>query len=158
MNLVPNSNHSYSGVFPQKLSGEQLYLNYSGILYGVIKNTVKDTLAAEAILEQVFLKIHDGKNERASQISFLTWTIQQTLIVIKQYRNSQQFDNDDDLNKSVYISASKELRQTDDHCKHVFDLVLQGYNANEISDLLKMPLRTVIKNLRAGMKLKVGIN
>lgn len=139
--------------------------NYSAIIYGSITQVVNDAAVAENLLKETFKKICTSINQyNQNQLTFLSWALQLARSVSIDYLCITQ-------KKDLLVSSPKKsvlqgrvellilplADKVNDDCK-VFNLILQGFKANQIAEKLGMTIEAVKINIRKGMKLKANVN
>jgi RNA polymerase sigma factor (sigma-70 family) len=154
-----------------KIGAEALYDMYSASLYGVILRIVNDTVTAEDVLQEVFVKIwHSSASYNTTKGRLFTWmvNIARNLAIdkvrSKDYKNqfkNQELENNvgyiDKHNSTEYkpeLLGVKELVDTlRPEQKSILDLVyFKGYTHTEAADELGMPLGTIKTRLRMAIQ------
>ena len=152
----------------QQHAFEYLYANYSGALYTVVLNVVKQTEPANDLLQEVFVKIWkqiDSYDNTKGRL--YTWMLNIArnasidVLRSKDYRNTQQ---NRELKDSVHESAGTTSINTDNiglrklihTLKEEYRTLLelsyfQGFTQDEISKALDIPLGTVKTRLRTAL-------
>lgn len=121
-----------------------LYQQYSGMLYGLILSVLKETAAAEGVLERTFARLFNRPDIHGGQLTVLSQAIQQLRLCIREYHDEKQLTGNPFTPKMPYIGDPERLS--------VADLIVQGYSASEVAVLLNLPVETIRKNLRVEIK------
>ncbi len=140
-----------------------LYELYAGTIYGVINTIVKDTEQSSILCKKAFIKICNSINDYdPHKTEFITWVLQLARYISidyirsnKKIRQGYQYRTDE----LETIPSSIELiliPGTDASAQTAFELILQGYNANEIATKLSIPVETVKLNIRKAIQLKAN--
>ena len=145
-----------------------LYESYASILYGAIIRVVKDTKAAEHLLEVTFEKICKNITlYQQDQLTFLSWILQFARVVsidyicIEQKNQGVEIDShsgDLDLGKHEKIGSLMLSDGINGIENEVFDMVVEGCKVNEVAGKLNISTETVKINLRKAMKRNAGRN
>lgn len=81
----------------RKLGIEELYKNYSKLVFGVIYSILKNTDETEDVLQNVFIKIFKLDNEKLPTKSHLSWLYSvaknETINYIKKHSKEKNFEN-----------------------------------------------------------------
>lgn len=81
----------------RKLGIEELYKNYSKLVYGVIYSILKNTDETEDVLQNVFVKIFKLDNEKLPTKSHLSWLYSvaknETINYIKKHSKEKNYEN-----------------------------------------------------------------
>ena len=141
-----------------------LYESYSSILYGSILRIVKDTEAAEQVLQATIDKICKNIAQyQQDQFAFLTWIMQFARSLSIDYicvTNQNKIGDYNSHNEELRIprSGAVELLMmpltTRSIETEVCNMVFQGHRINEIAESLDLSIDEVRLNLRKGIKLK----
>lgn len=147
---------------------EYLYSNYSGALYTVILNVVKQTEPANDLLQEVFVKIWKQiESYDATKGRLYTWMLNIArnasidVLRSKDFRNTQQ---NRELKDSVHeiagttqinidnIGLRKLIHTLKEEYRTLLELsYFQGFTQDEISKALDIPLGTVKTRLRSAL-------
>ncbi len=141
---------------------KQLYGMYSKSIHGVVYNIVKDTVIAEELMQDVFIKAWQKADTYApSKGRFFTWilniarnaAIDKTRSkAFKQSRQNYDADNfvdiitsNDNLDRSTdAIGIRKFVTNLGQKCKEIIELLyFKGFTQKEASDELNMPIGTI---------------
>lgn len=144
-----------------------LYDNYSGSLYGVIYNLLKNTEEAEDVLQEVFVKIWKNIDSYyESKGRLYTWMLniaRNTTIDklrSKNFNNNQKNlsadnfvhiheDSSQITNKIDAIGIKTFIKKLKPKCIELIELLFyKGYTQQEASDELEMPIGTIKTNNR----------
>jgi RNA polymerase sigma-70 factor, ECF subfamily len=149
----------------------ELYERYSASLYGIICKIVSDTVTAEDILQDVFVKVWKHIDAySAEKGSFFTWLLNITRYTAidylrskqhKQHLKNQSSTDNEYIQEAVYTmghSNDSQLRglvaKLEPKYRQVIDLVyFWGYTQEEVSKILDIPLGTVKTRSRMGLQL-----
>ena len=140
----------------RKLGIEELYKNYSKLVYGVIYSILKNTDETEDVLQNVFVKIFKLDNEKLPTKSHLSWLYSvaknETINYIKKYSKEKKFENlyeisDNDteiekvLDKEYFNNLIKNLPQKQ---QEILSLkIVSNLSFKEIANILNMKIPTV---------------
>lgn len=146
-----------------------LYDLYVDRLYFVVRRYIKDEFSRENVLQDVFLKIFNALDKFDSQIaSFNTWS---TTIAIRESLNALRkkkmdfvpldyFENEIMQSLDPLLAAMETdqilsiIDQIPDKYSVIFNLYeIDGYDHNEISEMLKIPASTSRSYLSRAKKL-----
>lgn len=141
--------------------------NYSAILYGLIIRIVRDTEAAEDLLEETFKKICKNIGQYSnSQLSFLSWMLQLArsvcidyLCITQQQSEADNYTASDNTGTRGRGNSEMVMMPVADVASDevkIFNMILLGYKVNEVAEKLNMPVATVKINIRKGMKIKAN--
>lgn len=144
----------------------QLYDTYCQAMYNVVCRYVKDAEDAKDVMQEGFLKAFINIDKYQSHSSFGAWLkriiINQSIDYLKQKKlalvNDQveqmQLIDSDDWNFSIEITKAQILEAIEtlvEHHKIVVKLyLLEGYDHEEISEILGIPIKTSRTHLRRG--------
>jgi RNA polymerase sigma-70 factor (ECF subfamily) len=160
---------------------EELYDNYSGALYGILKKILKDDEKAQDVLQEAFVKIwRNIQAYDAGKGRLFTWLLnvsRNLAIDALRRKETAQANQTDSLDDYVYIGDNdptplalpdldiiqKRIRRMRPEQQQVLELVyFQGYTHSEVAETLNIPLgtaktriHTAINELRAHLN---GIN
>jgi DNA-directed RNA polymerase specialized sigma24 family protein len=142
---------------------ELLYKNYSAVLFGSIIRIVNDKAIAEDILKEVFEKICNNIDQyTVNQVTFLTWALQLArsvsidyLCAVKDDPRIGSFFENQKAAIPVIGSVDPVMMPVNGEIE-IFNMVLQGYKAEEIARKLNMTVEIVKVSIRKGMKLKAN--
>ena len=148
-----------------------LYDNYSGALYGIIFNIVKDEDDAQDVLQEAFISIWKSIDsyDAAKGGSLFTWMLNISRNkAIDRYRQKNRIAENQSEYKNVHIQNDNAKSTTTnidkiginsfidklkpDH-KELIELhYFKGYTHQEITDQTQLPLGTVKTRIRAAIK------
>ncbi len=154
-----------------KTAFNQLYKNYSAVLYGVILRVVTDNETANDVLQEVFVKIWNniGKYD-ASKGRIYTWimNIARNSAIDKTRSKGEIMKSKIQTGDDVVYNSSKGLqteqvtdaiglRKIVSNLKPELEIIVElayykGYTLDEISKTLEIPLGTVKTRMRAAMQ------
>ena len=145
-----------------------LYANYAGSLYSIILRIVISRTVAEDCLQETFIKIWKNSNAYdASKGRIFTWILniaRNTAIDATRnihYKNARLQQTLDDLEVIKSFTSFNEdtvgfrnlLVNMDDKYRILIEKIyFEGYNQNEASEELGIPVGTVKTRLRSAMK------
>lgn len=150
-----------------KRAFEQLYDQYSAILYGRIFNVVKSEAVAQDVLQEVMLKVWAKiKTYDTEKASLLTWMLRiarnKAIDMYRSaaYQRSIKQENLDLPKKEASIQMNtdtiglKELvSKIDPSYQEVIQLAyFEGHTQVEIAEKLDLPLGTVKSRVRIGLR------
>jgi len=140
----------------RKLGIEELYKNYSKLVFGVIYSILKNTDEAEDVLQNVFIKIFKLDNEKLPTKSHLSWLYSvaknETINYIKKHSKEKNFENlyeisDNDteiekvLDKEYFNNLIKNLPQKQ---QEILSLkIVSNLSFKEIANILNMKIPAV---------------
>lgn len=140
----------------RKLGIEELYKNYSKLVYGVIYSILKNTDETEDVLQNVFIKIFKLDNEKLPTKSHLSWLYSvaknETINYIKRNSKEKNFENlyeisDNDteiekvLDKEYFNNLIKNLPQKQ---QEILSLkIVSNLSFKEIANILNMKIPAV---------------
>ena len=140
----------------RKLGIEELYKNYSKLVYGVIYSILKNTDETEDVLQNVFIKIFKLDNEKLPAKSHLSWLYSvakdETINYIKKHSKEKNFENlyeisDNDteiekvLDKEYFNNLIKNLPQKQ---QEILSLkIVSNLSFKEIANILNMKIPAV---------------
>ena len=140
----------------RKLGIEELYKNYSKLVYGVIYSILKNTDETEDVLQNVFVKIFKLDNEKLPTKSHLSWLYSvaknETINYIKKHSKEKNYeslyeitDNDTEIEKVLdkeYFNKLIEnlpLKQ-----QEILSLkIISNLSFREIANILDMKIPAV---------------
>jgi RNA polymerase sigma factor (sigma-70 family) len=148
----------------------ELYDHYASTLYGVICRVVNDTVTAEDVLQETFVKVWKNiELYSEDKGSFFTWLLNITRYTAIDYLRSRQhkqkLKNHDDpnngyLHEHVYLQAVEYtglkglVAKLEPKYREVIDLLyFWGYTQDEVSRILGIPLGTVKTRARMGLQM-----
>lgn len=154
----------------EKIAVEALYDMYSASLYGVIVRIIPDTVTAEDVLQETFVKIwHSFASYSTDKGRLFTWmvNIARNLAIdkirskdFKNQNKNQELENNvtfiDEQRNTAYkpeLLGVKDLIQTlKPEQKSILELVyFKGYTHVEAAEELAIPLGTVKTRLRMAL-------
>lgn len=140
----------------RKLGIEELYKNYSKLVFGVIYSILKNTDETEDVLQNVFIKIFKLDNEKLPTKSHLSWLYSvaknETINYIKKNSKEKNFENlyeisDNDteiekvLDKEYFNNLIKNLPQKQ---QEILSLkIVSNLSFKEIANILNMKIPAV---------------
>lgn len=140
----------------RKLGIEELYKNYSKLVFGVIYSILKNTDEAEDVLQNVFIKIFKLDNEKLPTKSHLSWLYSvaknETINYIKKHSKEKNFENlyeisDNDteiekvLDKEYFNNLIKNLPPKQ---QEILSLkIVSNLSFKEIANILNMKIPAV---------------
>lgn len=140
----------------RKLGIEELYKNYSKLVFGVIYSILKNTDETEDVLQNVFIKIFKLDNEKLPTKSHLSWLYSvaknETINYIKKHSKEKNFENlyevsDNDteiekvLDKEYFNNLIKNLPQKQ---QEILSLkIVSNLSFKEIANILNMKIPAV---------------
>ena len=140
----------------RKLEIEELYKNYSKLVFGVIYSILKNTDETEDVLQNVFIKIFKLDNEKLPTKSHLSWLYSvaknETINYIKRNSKEKNFENlyeisDNDteiekvLDKEYFNNLIKNLPQKQ---QEILSLkIVSNLSFKEIANILNMKIPAV---------------
>ena len=140
----------------RKLGIEELYKNYSKLVFGVIYSILKNTDETEDLLQNVFIKIFKLDNEKLPTKSHLSWLYSvaknETINYIKRNSKEKNFENlyeisDNDteiekvLDKEYFNNLIKNLPQKQ---QEILSLkIVSNLSFKEIANILNMKIPAV---------------
>ncbi len=145
----------------------ELYDKYASALFGVICRIVQNKVAAEELLQQVFVKIWNNIDKyETSKGTLFTWMLHITHdICIAYLRNAQhemltqlQFPETLAIHETAqYKTQNEELNDCTLNPEHKYKQVIEllffwGYSQEEIAQQLQIPLNTVQTRSRMGLQ------
>ncbi len=153
---------------------ETLYDRYEQIIYNFAYRIVKDAMAAEEVMQELFLRIwNQAENYDHSQGKLSSWMFAITRNIAidhlrrRSSRTAHQTVDTDYLNLIRDKETTEdivELRMIGEHVKEalqglnedqqqVVDMIYyQGFTQQEVADLASIPLGTVKSRVRLAMK------
>lgn len=155
----------------EKIAVEALYDMYSSSLYGVIFRIITDTVVAEDVLQETFVKIwHSFASYSTEKGRLFTWMVNIARNLAIDKLRSKDFKNQnknqeleinvtfiDEQRNTVYkpeLLGIKDLVQTlKPDQKEILELVyFKGYTHVEAADELGIPLGTIKTRLRMAIQ------
>ena len=140
----------------RKLGIEELYKNYSKLVFGVIYSILKNTDETEDVLKNVFINIFKLDNEKLPTKSHLSWLYSvaknETINYIKKNSKEKNFENlyeisDNDteiekvLDKEYFNNLIKNLPQKQ---QEILSLkIVSNLSFKEIANILNMKIPAV---------------
>lgn len=140
----------------RKLGIEELYKNYSKLVFGVIYSILKNTDETEDVLQNVFIKLFRLDNEKLPTKSHLSWLYSvaknETINYIKKHSKEKCFENlyeisDKDteiekaLDKEYFNNLIKNLPKKQ---QEILSLkIVSNLSFKEIANILNMKISTV---------------
>lgn len=154
---------------------EQLYDRYERQIYSFVYRIVKDAMAAEEVVQELFIRVWNSAErldtgEAAGKISSWMFTIARNLSVdwIRKQGRKPLEASEDGVLERVAASKSTEqevehkmlgeqmqdaLRELNEEQKQVVDLIyFKGYTQQEVSLNQDIPLGTVKSRVRLALK------
>ena len=134
---------------------QHLCESYSSKLYGHIIKIVNDAEAAEQLLDKTFKKICKNISQyKQSNLTFLTWALQLARAESVDYLYTTK-PKTAQANNS-YSTTTESETALDDIA--VLNLIHQGCKANEVAEMLNIPVEEVKTRIRNAMKQKRSFN
>ena len=145
---------------------------HEGKVAGVIKSMLKDTEGAADVGQEVFIRFYESLKKFRGESSVATYlvriAINLSLNEIKKRKRRFLFFTNEEAGSNVAAREDKkdlremldyEFNQLDPDFKAVATLrLIEGYSTEETSELLGIPLGTVLSRLsRAQAKLRIGL-
>ena len=140
----------------RKLGIEELYKNYSKLVYGVIYSILKNTDETEDVLQNVFVKIFKLDNEKLPTKSHLSWLYSvaknETINYIKKHSKEKNYeslyeitDNDTEIEKVLdkeYLN--KLIENLPPKQQEILSLkIISNLSFREIANILDMKIPAV---------------
>jgi len=152
---------------------KELVQRHEGKVAGVVKSMLGSTPEAEDVGQEVFIKFYESLDKFRGDSMVSTYLVriainlslnelkkrkrnQSRYLKIEEGKNAKASEEMRDLKELL----AYELDRLDPDFKSVVTLrLVEGYSTEETSDLLKIPLGTVLSRLaRAQIKLRVAIS
>lgn len=140
----------------RKLGIEELYKNYSKLVYGVIYSTLKNTDETEDVLQNVFVKIFKLDNEKLPTKSHLSWLYSvaknETINYIKKHSKEKNYeslyeitDNDTEIEKVLDKEYfNKLIENLPPKQQEILSLkIISNLSFREIANILDMKIPAV---------------
>jgi RNA polymerase sigma-70 factor, ECF subfamily len=171
--IAPIATHELIELLRQKSRQgfNQLYDSYAPALYGIISNIIKDTAAAEDVLQEAFVKVWKNiaqyQEEKGTLFTWLLNITRYTAIdFLRSKQHKQQLKNQS-LIDSEYIERQANVQPNVENSglrglvaklepkyREIIDLVyFLGHTQDEVSKILNMPLGTVKTRARMGLQI-----
>ena len=142
-----------------------LYERYANALYGVIFHIVRDTPAAEEVLQDALMKIwKNAANFDPEKGSFLNWILQiarnAAIDRVRLKRFSNKSEPIEPVSQSLQqqsinpetIGLAELVQKLDPGQQEIIELIyFQGYSQSEAAERLGMPLGTLKSRLYAAI-------
>jgi RNA polymerase sigma factor (sigma-70 family) len=144
-----------------------LYKSYAAIIFGTINRIIADKELAEDTMQEVFVKIWDNIHQYdVAKGRLFTWMINLTrnysidVLRSKAYRNQKMIKGTEEtvhhikdeaiqFDKLDKLAFQKTISNLNEKQQQVINLVyFQGYNQEEVSKILEIPLGTVKSRIR----------
>lgn len=135
---------------------EELYKNYSKLVFGVIYSILKNTDETEDVLQNVFIKIFKLDNEKLPTKSHLSWLYSvaknETINYIKKHSKEKNFENlyeVSDNNTEIEKVLDKEyfnnlIKNLPPKQQEILSLkIVSNLSFKEIANILDMKIPTV---------------
>lgn len=171
--ITPLETHDLVALLKQKRREgfSELYDRYAPVLYGIICRMVKDTVTAEDVLQEVFVKVWKNIAQYDEvKGTFFTWLLNITRYTAidylrsrqhKQKQKNQTTGDNEYIQDVVYVQPAIEytglrdlVAKLEPKYREVIDLVyFWGYTQDEVSKILRLPLGTVKTRARMGLRL-----
>lgn len=151
----------------KKAGFDQLYTNYSDVLYGISIKIVGSEEIAQDVLQDAFVKIWKNFSQYdSSKGRLFTWLLNITRNTAIDYTRSKEFQTKSQFSsehvleshsggseiKTDHIGISEMLNLLDAESKLVIETVyIKGYTHAEAAEYLNLPLGTVKTRIRNGM-------
>ena len=140
----------------RKLGIEELYKNYSKLVYGVIYSILKNTDETEDVLQNVFVKIFKLDNEKLPTKSHLSWLHSvgknETINYIKKHSKEKNYeslyeitDNDTEIEKVLDKEYfNKLIENLPPKQQEILSLkIISNLSFREIANILDMKIPAV---------------
>ena len=140
----------------RKLGIEELYKNYSKLVYGVIYSILKNTDETEDVLQNVFVKIFKLDNEKLPTKSHLSWLYSvaknETINYIKKHSKEKNYeslyemtDNDTEIGKVLDKEYfNKLIENLPPKQQEILSLkIISNLSFREIANILDMKIPAV---------------
>lgn len=140
----------------RKLGIEELYKNYSKLVYGVIYSILKNTDETEDVLQNVFVKIFKLDNEKLPNKSHLSWLYSvaknETINYIKKHSKEKNYeslyeitDNDTEIEKVLDKEYfNKLIENLPPKQQEILSLkIISNLSFREIANILDMKIPAV---------------
>lgn len=140
----------------RKLGIEELYKNYSKLVYGVIYSILKNTDETEDVLQNVFVKIFKLDNEKLPTKSHLSWLYSvaknETINYIKKHSKEKNYeslyeitDNDTEIEKVLDKEYfNKLIENLPPKQQEILSLkIISNLSFREIANILDMKIPAV---------------
>lgn len=140
----------------RKLGIEELYINYSKLVYGVIYSILKNTDETEDVLQNVFVKIFKLDNEKLPTKSHLSWLYSvaknETINYIKKHSKEKNYeslyeitDNDTEIEKVLDKEYfNKLIENLPPKQQEILSLkIISNLSFREIANILDMKIPAV---------------
>ncbi len=140
----------------RKLGIEELYKNYSKLVYGVIYSILKNTDETEDVLQNVFVKIFKLDNEELPTKSHLSWLYSvaknETINYIKKHSKEKNYeslyeitDNDTEIEKVLDKEYfNKLIENLPPKQQEILSLkIISNLSFREIANILDMKIPAV---------------
>ena len=140
----------------RKLGIEELYKNYSKLVYGVIYSILKNTDETEDVLQNVFIKIFKLDNEKLPTKSHLSWLYSvaknETINYIKKHSKEKNYeslyeitDNDTEIEKVLDKEYfNKLIENLPPKQQEILSLkIISNLSFREIANILDMKIPAV---------------
>jgi RNA polymerase sigma-70 factor (ECF subfamily) len=155
-----------------KAAFDQLYRQYSGVLYGVIKKVVNDEQTAQDVLQEAFVKIWNNiKQYNPQKGRIYTWMLNVSRnaaidklrskgeIMKGKIRGGEEvvYSNEGNMKTEQDTDTIGLKRMVAELKPEYYNIVslayFKGYTLDEISKTLNIPLGTVKTRMRHAMQL-----
>ena len=140
----------------RKLGIEELYKNYSKLVYGVIYSILKNTDETEDVLQNVFVRIFKLDNEKLPTKSHLSWLYSvaknETINYIKKHSKEKNYeslyeitDNDTEIEKVLDKEYfNKLIENLPPKQQEILSLkIISNLSFREIANILNMKIPAV---------------
>ena len=140
----------------RKLGIEELYKNYSKLVYGVIYSILKNTDETEDVLQNVFVKIFKLDNEKLPTKSHLSWLYSvaknETINYIKKHSKEKNYerlyeitDNDTEIEKVLDKEYfNKLIENLPPKQQEILSIkIISNLSFREIANILDMKIPAV---------------
>ncbi len=142
---------------------KEIYDRYSPRIYKFIHNSIKNHDDCMDILQQVFLKMYEGVNKFNEKYKFSTWIYKiavnslsnfkrgnkRKLKLLDKYKTIKSHIYQPDFSDKIYKdqlvqTLNQEINKLSNKYRHPISLLMVAeLNINEISNILKTPVRTI---------------
>jgi len=171
--LTPTETHELILLLKQKSRKgfSELYDKYSAVLYGIICRIIKDTTAAEDVLQEAFVKVWKNIEQYdEGKGTFFTWLLNITRYTAidhlrsrqhKQELRNQSLGDNEYIQDTFYVHINEEytglrnlVAKLEPKYREIIDLVyFWGYTQDDVSKMLNLPLGTVKTRARMGLQI-----
>ncbi|MGN0467169.1 MAG: RNA polymerase sigma factor [Acutalibacteraceae bacterium] len=143
---------------------EQFYLNTKADVYGFALSILKDTFTAEDVLQDTYVKIMHAASSYSPCGKPMAWvfTITKNLALMKlrekkrygempDYEEASQESHLEKIENSTVLSLAMEILSSQE-CSIIVMHAVSGMKHREISEILDIPLSTVLSKYNRALK------